>query len=142
VSLETATARVDFDDTLRDDRPVHWPTRAVSATIAPAQSLADAPSQGIREAAMLSRAQEARVLKVLGDCPSGTVRTYCLEHLLAAIKIPSAHAFDLVTFIQALRAKGECEVRYGGFCDAEGHDTDDLLVWRPDPPVAQRALKA
>jgi hypothetical protein len=135
--------RVEFGDhALRGDRPVHWPIRSASATIAPTQSLADAPSQGIREAAMLSRAQEARVLQVLGDCPSGTVRTYCLEHLLAAIKIPSAHAFDLVTFIQALRAKGECEARYGGFCDAEGHDTDDLLVWRPDPPVAQGALKA
>ena len=91
---------------------------------------------------MLSRAQEARVLKVLGDCPSDMVRTCYLEHLLAAIRIPSAHAFDLVAFIQAVRAKGACEARYRGFCDAEGHDTDDLLVWRPDPPVAQGALKA
>jgi hypothetical protein len=89
---------------------------------------------------MLSCAQEARVLKVLGDCPSGTMRTYCLEHLLAATQIPSAHAFDLVAFTQVLQAKGECEARYGGFCDAEGHDTDDLLVWRPDSPAAQGAL--
>ena len=58
---------------------------------------------------MLSRAQEARVLKVLGDCPSGTMRTYCLEHLLAATQIPSAQAFDLVAFTQVLQAKGECE---------------------------------
>jgi hypothetical protein len=34
-----------------------------------------------------------------------------------------------------LRAKGDYEARYGGFCDAGGHDTDDLLVWRPDSPV-------
>ena len=83
---------------------------------------------------MLSRAQEARVLVVLGDCPSGTVRTCCLEHLLAAVKVPTAHAFDVVAFVQAQRAQGECEARYGGFCDAEGHDTDDLLVWRPAVP--------
>ena len=89
---------------------------------------------------MLSRALEIRVLKVLGDCPSGTVKTYCLEHLLAAIKIPSVHAFDLIAFIQALRSRGECEARYGGFCDAEGHDTDDLLVWRPDSRAVQDVL--
>jgi len=84
---------------------------------------------------MLSPAQEARVLDVLGDCPSGTLRTYCLDCLAAAVKIPPAHAADLVAFAQASRAKGDYEVRYGGFCDANGHDTDDLLVWRPDSPV-------
>jgi len=47
---------------------------------------------------------------------------------------PQRTPFDLVAFIQALRAKGECEARYGGFSDAEGHDTDDFPVWRPDPP--------
>ena len=84
---------------------------------------------------MLSRAQEARVLAVLGDCPSGTLRTYCLDCLAAAVNIPPAHAADLVAFVQASRAKGDYEARYGGFCDAGGHDTDDLLVWRPDSPV-------
>jgi len=84
---------------------------------------------------MLSPAQEARVLDVLGDCPSGTLRTYCLDCLAAAVTIPPAHAADLVAFVQASRAKDDCEVRYGGFCDADGHDTDDLLVWRPDSPV-------
>jgi hypothetical protein len=83
---------------------------------------------------MLSRAQEARVLEVLAACPSGTLTTYCLDHLAAAVKIPVAHAADLVAFVQASRAKGDCEARYGGFCDADGHDTDDLLVWRPDSP--------
>src|SRR5260370_8936287 len=89
---------------------------------------------------MHSRAQEAGVLKVLGDCPSGTMRTYCLEHLLAATEIPSAHAFDLVAFAQALQAKGECEARYGGFCDGEGQEPDYLLVWGPGPLAAQGAL--
>ncbi len=49
---------------------------------------------------MLSPAQEARVLDVLGDCPSGTLRTYCLDCLAAAVKIPPAHAADLVAFVQ------------------------------------------
>jgi len=80
---------------------------------------------------VLSRAQEARVLDVLADCPSGMLRTYCLEHLAAAVKIPPSHAPDLVAFVQVLRARGVCEGRYGGFCDANGHNTDDLLVWRP-----------
>jgi len=63
---------------------------------------------------MLTRAQETRVLEVLGDCSSGILRTYCLEHLAVAVKIPPVHDADLVTFIQALRARGDCEARYGG----------------------------
>jgi hypothetical protein len=89
------------------------------------------PGPAIEEAAMLSRAQQARVLDVLRDCPSDATRTYCLEHLAVAVKIPSRHAADLITFLQALRAKGDCEARCGGFCDADGHDTEDLVVWRP-----------
>ena len=85
---------------------------------------------------MLSRAQEARVLEVLMDCPSDAIRTYCLEHLAAAVKILPTHAADLITFLQAMRAKGDCEAQYGGFCDADGHDTEDLLVWvNVTPPV-------
>jgi hypothetical protein len=38
-----------------------------------------------------------------GLCPSGTIRTYCLGHLAAAVKIPPAHAADLVPLVQALR---------------------------------------
>jgi hypothetical protein len=93
------------------------------------------PGPAIEEAAMLSCAQEARVLEVLGDCPSGILRTYCLDCLTTAVNILPAHAADLVVFVQASRAKGGYEVRYGGFCDAGGHDTGDLLVWRPDSPV-------
>jgi hypothetical protein len=55
---------------------------------------------------MLSRAQEARVLEVLGDCSSGILRTYCLDHLAAAVKIPPTPAADLIAFLQAMRAKG------------------------------------
>jgi hypothetical protein len=87
------------------------------------------PGPAIEEAAMLSRAHEARVLDVLRDCPSDAISTYCLEHLAAAVRIPATHAADLITFLQALRAKGDCEAQYGGFCDADGHDTEDLLVW-------------
>jgi len=57
----------------------------------------------IEEAAMLSRAQQARVLDVLRDCPSDAISTYCLEHLAAAVKIPPIHAADLITFLQVLR---------------------------------------
>ena len=84
---------------------------------------------------MLSRAQETRVLEVLGDCSSGTLRTYCLDHLTAAVKIPPTPAADLIAFLQAMRAKGDCEAQYGGFCDADGHDTEDLLVWIRDSPA-------
>ncbi len=81
---------------------------------------------------MLSRAQQPRVLEVLRDCPSGTLRTYCLDHLAAAVKIPPTHAGDLVAFVQTSRAQGDCEGGYVSFCDAGGHETDDLLVWMPD----------
>jgi len=91
---------------------------------------------------MLSRAQEARVLDVLRDCPSDSIRTYCVEHLAAAVKIPPAHVVSLITFVEAVRAKGDCATQYGGYCDAEGHDTDDLVVWKPDRPAAQAAQNA
>ncbi len=84
---------------------------------------------------MLSRAQQDRVREVLRDSPSDIIRTYCLEHLSAAGKIPSAHATDLIAFLQAMQAKGDCEAQYGGFCDAHGHDTEDLLVWIRDSPA-------
>jgi hypothetical protein len=38
---------------------------------------------------MLSRAQEARVRKVLGSHPPGTIRTYCLEHMPTTAKMPT-----------------------------------------------------
>jgi hypothetical protein len=44
---------------------------------------------------MLSRAQEARVRDVLANHPPRTIQTYCLEHLAAAVKIPSGHVADL-----------------------------------------------
>jgi hypothetical protein len=80
---------------------------------------------------MLSRAQEARVREVLGSHPFGTIRTYCLEHLATAARIPAAHAADLAAFVQKLRERGGCQTRIGGVCDAEGHETKDLLVWGP-----------
>jgi hypothetical protein len=91
---------------------------------------------------MLSRAQEARVLEVLRDCPSDAIRTYCLEQLSAVDKIPSAHAANLIAFLQALQAKGDCQVQYGGFCDADGHDTEDLLGWRRESMGEGGALSA
>lgn len=90
---------------------------------------------------MLSLVRESRVLEVLGHCPSGMVSTYCLGHLAAAVKIPPAHAADLVALVQALRAKGDCQAQYGGFCDMEGHETDGLLVWRSDRPVGQGSME-
>lgn len=86
---------------------------------------------------MLSPAQGARVLEVLGDCPADSTRAYCLEHLTVAVNIPPLHAATLVPLIQTLRATGDCAAQYGGFCDVEAHDTDDLLVWRPDRPAAR-----
>jgi hypothetical protein len=53
---------------------------------------------------MLSRAQEARVRDVLA--PPGTIRTYCLEHLAAVVKIPPGHRADLAAFVRSLREHG------------------------------------
>jgi hypothetical protein len=88
---------------------------------------------------MLSRAQEARVREVLGSHPPGTIRTYCLEHLATAAKIPAGHAPDLAAFVRKLREHGDCQTRIGGVCDAEGHETKELLAWGPAAQlVAQR----
>jgi len=95
---------------------------------------------------MLSRAQEGRVREVLGSHPSGTIRTYCLEHLATAAKIPAGHAADLAAFVRTLRKHGDCQTRSGGVCDAEGHERSSS--WRGDrrspgmtnPVGSQRAL--
>jgi hypothetical protein len=87
---------------------------------------------------MLSRTQEIRVRAVLLDHPLGTIRTFCLEHLAVAAKVPTEHAADLAAFVRVLRSRGDCQTHVGGFCDAEAHHTDTLLVWKPlDPAAAQ-----
>ena len=88
---------------------------------------------------MLSRAQEARVRDVLRDQPPGTIRTYCLEHLAAAMKIPPGHPADLAAFVRSLREHGTCQTQYGGICDADAHETDRVLIWGPPTPSARRA---
>lgn len=57
-------------------------------------------------AAMLSRAQEARVRDALANHPPGTIQTYCLEHLAAAAKIPLGHGADLAAFVRASGSTG------------------------------------
>ena len=76
---------------------------------------------GYDSAAMLSRAQETRVRATLWSKPDGTVQTYCLEHLVTAAKIPPGHLSDLAIFVRALYERGDCQRRFGGFCDADRH---------------------
>lgn len=89
---------------------------------------------------MLSRAQEDRVREVLGDHPSGTLRTFCLEHLAVVARVPTEHAADLAAFVRVLRSRGGCQTHDGGFCDAEAHHTDTMLVWKPPNQAAARDL--
>ena len=88
---------------------------------------------------MLSRAQEARVRDVLVDHPPGTIQTYCLEHLAAAVKIPPGHLADLAAFVRNLREHGACQTQYGGTCDADAHETDRVLIWGPAPMAGRPA---
>src|SRR6266478_1581131 len=53
------------------------------------RALVESPLFGYDTAAMLSRAQEARVRDVLANHPPGTIQTYCLEHLAGASRIAS-----------------------------------------------------
>jgi hypothetical protein len=89
---------------------------------------------------MLSRAQEVRVREVLGNHPPGTIRTFCLEHLAVTAKVPTEHATDLAAFVRLLRSRGDCQTHDGGFCDAEAHHTDTLLVWKPPNQAAAQGL--
>ncbi len=84
---------------------------------------------GIEGDGMLSRTQEATVLEVLCGNVSGTARTYCLEHLAAAARVPPGHIGDLAALVRSLRMMGDCETRPSGFCDANRHETRKLLVW-------------
>jgi hypothetical protein len=78
-----------------------------------AHSLAWSSPFSYHSRAMLSRAQEARVRDVLASHPPGTIQTYCLEHLAAAVKIPPAHLADLAAFVRNLREHGACQTQYG-----------------------------
>jgi len=81
--------------------------------------------------AVLSRAQEGRVRGILWSSPTGVIQTYCLEHLATAAKIPPGHMADLAVFVRTLHERGDCQRRFGGFCDADGHETKQTLVWGP-----------
>src|ERR1700687_554470 len=81
---------------------------------------------------MLSRAQEARVRAILWSSSPLTVQ--CLEHLSTAAEIPRGHLSDLAVFVRPLHERGDCQRRFGGFCEAAGHETTQTLVWGPPRP--------
>ena len=87
---------------------------------------------------MLSRAQEARVRAILWNSPAGTIQTYGLEHLATAATIPSGHLPDLAVFVRTLHERGDCQRRFGGFCDVDRHETKQTLVWGPPTRLAAR----
>ncbi len=90
---------------------------------------------------MLSGAQEARVRVALANHPPGTIQTFCLEHLAAAATISPGHLPDLAVFVRTLHERGECRRHVGGFCDAHGHETNELLVRGPRArPASQQRL--
>ena len=93
--------------------------------------LAHSCAFGYHSRAMLSRAQEARVRAILWSSAAGTVQSYCLEHLATAAKIAPGHLSDLAIFVRALHERGDCQRRFGGFCDADQHVTKQTLVWGP-----------
>ncbi len=95
---------------------------------------------GYDSAAMLSRAQEARVRATLWSSPAGTSQTYCLEHLATAAKIPSGHMSDLAVFVRTLHERGDSQRRFGGFCDADQHVTRQTLVWGPPARLISKSL--
>jgi len=91
---------------------------------------------------MLSRAQEARVRDVLANHPPGTIQTYCLEHLAAAVKIPPGHLAGPAAFVRSLREHGARQIRYGGTCGSGGHATPRILVSGRLIPPHQEARHA
>ena len=72
---------------------------------------------------MLSRAQEARIRALIWGSSPGTLLTYCLEHLANSAKIPASHMSDLAVFVRSLHERGDCQRRFGGFCEAGRHET-------------------
>src|SRR5437879_12017837 len=80
---------------------------------------------------MLSRAQEARIRALIWGSSPGTLLTYCLEHLANSAKIPASHMSDLAVFVRSLHERGDCQRRFGGFCEAGRHETRQTLVWAP-----------
>ena len=95
---------------------------------------------GYHGLAMLSRAQEARVQAILWSNSAGTIHTYCLEHLATAAKIPPGHLPDHAVFVRTLHERGDCQRRFGGFCDADRHETKQTLVWGPPTRLVAQGL--
>jgi hypothetical protein len=89
---------------------------------------------------MLSRAQEARVRVILWSSPPGPIQAYCLEHLATAAKILPGHMSDLAVFVRTLHERGDCQRRFGGFCDADRHETRQTLVWGPPARLVSQGL--
>lgn len=96
---------------------------------------------GYDSLAMLSRAQEARVRALLWSGPAGTVQTYCLEHLATAARILPGHLSDLAVFVRTLHERGDCQRRFGGFCDADRHETKQTVVWGPPAQLVAQGLR-
>jgi hypothetical protein len=88
--------------------------------------------------AMLSRAQEARVQAILWSSSARTIHTYCLEHLATAA--PPGHLPDLAVFVRTLHERGDCQRRFGGFCNAHRHETKQTLVWGPPTRLVAQGL--
>ena len=86
---------------------------------------------GYHSRAMLSRAQEARVRDVLANHPPGTIQTYCLEHLAAAVKIPPGHLAGLAAFVRSLREHSARQTRYGGTVPVVRAGTRHQEFWSP-----------
>jgi hypothetical protein len=40
---------------------------------------------------------------------------------------------DLAVFVRTLHERGDCQRRFGGFCEAGRHETRQTLVWGPSP---------
>lgn len=89
---------------------------------------------------MLSRAQEARIHAILWSSQPGTIHTYCLEHLATAVEVPPGHLPDLAVFVRTLHERGDCQRRFGGFCDADRHETKQTLVWGPPTRLVAQGL--
>lgn len=78
--------------------------------------------------------------EVLGNPLPGTSCRYYVEHLATTAKIPPGHMSDLAVFVGILHESGHGQRLFGGFCDADRHETRQTLVWGPPTRLVAQGL--
>ena len=88
---------------------------------------------------MLSRAQEARVHAILWSSQPGPSTPTAWSIWRPRLRSRLGTCL-IAVFVRTLHERGDCQRRFGGFCDADQHETKQTLVWGPPTRLVAQGL--